>query len=388
LGISGDYGAYSGSIDASYSETVKASSSYFYSSIFDTASGYVLRINNEKLQLKSEVQTQLDAVGSDAEASAFFKAYGTHVVAGVLVGGQCRYWSYGSQENWESSSEFAVSAEGAYAGASGSGSYSGSTSSKTEDVRTDVGVEVLGGTTAGRNAVVTSQDFDTWAASIPYQPAVVGFMPATGATTGLVPIRDFCSNPSAQAFLEAQFELDYVPQRCETEWVDIDGSVGDYSADEYIELSTGDVDEFIVGFGGNVNNNNNLNRMGILIENVRTGARYWKQNEDGDFERSLEVPVGCALTGVAIHAKDDNLKHLKVYYQLVNRGHSTNDGAALDAQVYELYDGGEHDGWDLDSETPEHNPKALAGLRVRVHHGSGKRLSQRESTFEVAAAQN
>lgn len=389
LGLNGDFGAYSGSIDISYNESVKASSQYYYSSIFDTASGYVLRINSENLKLKDEVQTQLDAVDSAEAASAFFASVGTHVVAGVLVGGQCRYWSYGSKENWESSSEFSVSAEAAYSGASGSGSYSTSTSTKTEDVRTDVGVEVLGGTTVARSGVVTDQDFTGWAASIPYQPAVVGFMAETGATAGLVPIWDFCTNPEAQTLLECQFEIDYVPQRSDTTWVDIQGDTSDYSAGDYIQLATNDPDEFIVGFGGNVNDNNNLNRMGIMIENVRTGERYWEQNEDGNLERSLEVPEGCALTGVAIHAKDNHLKNLKAYYQLVNRGDNpSNGGAAVDSEVFHLYDGGENESWDLDSDTKDYNKKALGGLRVRVHNGKGKLLSQAESTFEVAGAQD
>jgi hypothetical protein len=371
LGISGDYGAFSGSIDASFSEEVKASSSYYYSSIFDTANGYTLRIKDEYLKLMPDVQAALD--DPDVDPADVFARYGTHVVAGVVVGGQYRYWAYGSQQSFESLEEFAVNVEGAYGGASGSSTFSNTTAKKTAEVESKTGVEVLGGTTA------LSAGYDAWRATIPYNPAVILFAPDL-----LVPIWKFCTAADRKAEVEKRFEELFVPRRGEMSWVYVTGE----SPDGTQEVYTTDAEEIVVGFGGNVDTANNLNRIGILIENVRTGERVWRQSESGSFERSGEVPEGCALTGIALHAQDEHLDHLKLYYQRVNRGHSSTGGSALDRQVYETYVGGEHSGWDLDSATTAGNTQAIGGFRVRLTSGEGRVLAQYESDFLIAGDQD
>lgn len=378
MGVSGDYGAFSGSLDVSYSESVKASSSYFYSSIFDTATGYDLRIKDEHLKLIDEVQTALD--DPNVDPADVFASWGTHVVAGVVVGGQCRYWAYGSQSSFADLHDFDVNVEGAYGGASGSASYSTSTATMTEEVETQTGVEVLGGTTEARNALTNHQDYDAWSSSVPYLPAVIAFAPEGG----LVPIWDFCSDTTRSAQVKERFEELYVPRRGAMKWVYVEGS----SPDGGKEVYTDDPEEFVVGFGGNVDTNNNLNRIAIMIDNVRGGERTWVQSEGGSLERSGAVPEGCALTGIAVHAEDDTLKHLKLYYQRVNRGHSSTGGPALDRDVYEMYVGGEHSGWDLDSKTASGNTQALGGFRVRLQSGEGRTLAQYESDFLIAGDQD
>lgn len=376
MGVTGDYGGFSGSIDAAYAESVKSSSSYYYSSIFDSASGFVLRIKDEHLKLLDAVQAELDDPA--VEPAELFANWGTHVVAGVVVGGQCRYWAYGSKQTFQKETDFTVATQASYAGASGSGKYSESSSHQAEAVKSSSGVEVLGGTTTGRTAVINDQDYGTWASSIPYQPAVTAFSP-----DHLVPIWEFCADGTRRREVEDAFEQLYVPLRGDMKWKYIEGS----SSDDAIEVRSKDPEKIVVGFGGNVNTNNNLNRYGIELEDIRTGVREWKQNEDGDFEKSGSVPEGCALTGIALHATNDKLKHLKLYYQRVNRGHSTNNGSALDRTVYEMYVGDEHSGWDLDSRTTSGNSKALGGFRIRVHHGKGKALAHYASDFEIAGDQ-
>ncbi|MEM9554604.1 MAG: MAC/perforin domain-containing protein [Acidobacteriota bacterium] len=381
LSASGDYGSFSGSIDVSYGEDVMASSEYYYSTIFDTSTGYVLRIRDESAVLIAEVQTALDDFS--ISPADFFSTYGTHVVVGVEVGGQCRYWAYGSKETFESLSEFNINVGAAYAGLSGSASYDDSVGTKAELVASTTGVEVFGGTTEGRTGVTASQDYSGWAATIPYQPAVIGF-----ADSLLRPIWEFCSddattNADGQTRaeeLEAAFEELYVPLRSNAVWHDIDGQ--DY--DKYKEVRTDDPEEFAVGFGATVNTNGNLERVGMMVENVRSGERHWITSEGGDFEKQGEVPAGCALTGIALSAGSDKVKQLKLYYQRVNEGHSTNDGSALDRTVYEMLDI-DHDSWELDSETSSGNTKALSGFRVYVKNNDGKKLSQIESDFAIAA---
>lgn len=376
MGVEGDYGGFSGSIDAAYAESVKTSSSYYYSSIFDSASGFVLRIKDEHLRLMDAVQAEVDDPATDPEH--VFSRWGTHVVAGVVVGGQCRYWSYGSKQTFQRETDFTVATQAAYTGASGSGKYSESSSQQSENVQSSSGVEVLGGTTEGRAAVVDDQDYGAWASSIPYQPAVVAFSP-----DHLVPIWKFCPDAARRQQLEDAFEQLYVPLRGAMSWKYIEGS----SSDDAIEVRSDDPEKVAVGFGGNVNTNNNLNRFGIELEDVRTGVRTWKQNEAGDFEKSGSVPEGCALTGIALHVTDDKLKHLKLYYQRINRGHSSNNGSALDRTVQTMYVGGEHDGFDLDSRTTSGNTEALGGFRIRVKDGKGKTLAHYRSDLEIAGDQ-
>lgn len=376
MGIEGSYGGFSGSIDAAYSESVRSSSSYYYSSILEAVSGFVLRIKDENLALSAAVQADVDDPAVDPET--VFSRWGTHVVTGVVVGGQCRYWSYGSKETFAEESDFTVAAGASYAGASGSGKYSESSSQQSDEVRTSSGLEVLGGTTAGRAAVDGEPEgFDVWSSTIPYQPAVIGF-----PYGDLRPLWKFCSDAARAQELEDAFDRLYVPMRGEAAWRYVEGS----SADGTIEVKTDDPGLFAVGFRGNVDTNNNLNRFGVQFEDVG-GVRHWLPNETGSFEKSGSVPEGCALTGIALHVEDDTLKHLKLYYQHVNRGHSTNDGSALERTVHVMYVGGEHSGWDLDSLTSSNNRKAMGGFQVRLTSGEGRTLGQYESEFLIEGDQ-
>lgn len=153
-------------------------------------------------------------------------------------------------------------------------------------------------------------------------------------------------------------------------------------------LQTDDPDEFVVGFGGTVNNNGNSSRIAVCYENAKTGDRRWVSTDGAAYtsmERYEEVPGGCALVGLALHAKSKSLKNLVVYYQVINRDPTENGGVALMPGIYRQGDTG-YSAWEADSNTAQNNVKALSGITVGIDNNEVKYLAQRENNFTLARA--
>lgn len=75
------------------------------------------------------------------------------------------------------------------------------------------------------------------------------------------------------------------------------------------------------------------------------------------------MPEGCAVTGVGLREKSTNLNKLVLYYQLINRGESTNNGSALEAKVYSIHRGGDT-GMEAEYRPSDNNTKVIQGIKV------------------------
>jgi len=387
--VSGGYGAFTGTLSAGFSESVRASSEYYYYSLFQDYEGGVLKINSG-LTLNNDVLTDLN--DDTISPEEIFKTYGSHVVTGVLIGGQLRYFADSRQECYESTNEFTTAAQGSYGAITAEASYQQSMTLSESDSTASTKVDVLGGSLDGQTYVMAGDiDSASWATTIADHPAVIGF-----TNDGLTPIWEFCTDPTRESLLRVWFDDNYIPLCYSNQWrtynstsdeklisVQISDLVGSSTLEEY----------FMVGFGGNVRSSGTLNRIGVCLENIRTGVRTWYSididgtitpNDDcSTFEKYGTVPEGSAMTGLAVRAHKGNLKNIKLYSQLVALGENTdNNSFALSYTVYETLIGGKS-AYDLDTTTSNGNGQVMTGLQIAIKQCEGKFLSAQYSDFYI-----
>ncbi len=400
FGASGSYGAFAGSIDASFSSEVRTSNSYYYETILDTFSACELELNASAWVLDAEVQAELEGSGA-LTPRALFEKYGTHVVVGVIVGGECRLSMYGSKSEFESVDSFSVNASATYGAVSGNASFEQESASRTESVSTSTDLLVLGGTeaaaaalqSAARSSGITeSSAYTEWADSIKQNPSILGF-----ANGHLQPLWSFCTDTQRQRTLEAEFERLYTPLRYASQWED-GGDVGSaklygYYADALFTADDDDPREwFVVGLGINIETTGELNRVALCFENIRSGERRWVSggvlmvSQPEGYERIGTVPEGSALVGLAVHAEGDDVEHLALYYQRINRGHSDRaDEASLDSTIGEVYVGKQHSGWDYDGKPASSLGTVLGGLSIGITNNKQVWVQYWRSEFYLAS---
>ena len=393
LHLEAQYGGCAGTINASHSSEVRASSSSYYATIYETITGYYLKLKgNDKdggLKLRQDVQDALD--DSNVDAKTLFGKYGTHVITGVIIGGQARFSAHGSKSAFESTSEFKASAQAKYSSMSGSATYSTTTSTKQESVEASADMQYLGGQSSAR---YTSDDpWSAWGSTVPANPAVIGF-----PKDALKPLWDFCTDESRKDALKSEFYRLYTPRCMGGE----PASYGNTSKPKLYGVNAKDdevlaksADEyFVVGFGGNVNTDGNLNRAAIQFENSRTGERIWRVDGTSGFDKNSyeklgSVPPGCALVGLGIHATEDNIKHVKLSYQYINREKPDKNASrisALEPTVYSLYLGGEKSSYDFEYTPSDNNTKLLGGLKVGIKDNKHIGFEFIESEFYLPIA--
>jgi hypothetical protein len=399
LHLSAQYGGCAGTINASHSSEVRASSSSYYATIYETITGYYLKLKDNgqdgRLKLQQDVQDALD--DSNVDAKTLFGKYGTHVITGVIIGGQARFSAHGSKSTFETTSEFKASAQAKYSSMSGSAKYSTTTSTKQESVEASADVQYLGGQSSAR--YLSDGDgslksaWSAWGSTVPANPAVIGFPKDT-----LKPLWDFCTDESRKVALASEFERLYTPRRVGEKPASYGNTskpklYGVNAKDDVVLAKSAD-EYFVVGFGGNVNTNGNLNRVAIQFENTRTGKRDWWVDGTSGFDKNSyeklgSVPPGCALVGLGIHATEGNIKHVKLSYQYINRqkpGKNASRISALDPTVYSLYLGGEKSSYDFEYTPSNNNTKLLGGLKVGIKDNKHIGFEFIESEFYLPIA--
>lgn len=390
LHLDAQYGGCAGTLNASFSSEVRASNTSYYATIYETITGYHVNLSADSLKLKQAVQDALD--DSNVSEKTFFSTYGTHVITGVIIGGQARFNASGSKSTFESTTEFQASAEAEYSDISGSATYGTSTTTKKESVQVSAGVQYLGGKPNEKSSSSSTTRWEAWESTVPANPAVIGF-----PEDKLKPLWDFCTDETRKAALKAAYYQLYTPRRVGETPVDY----GNTSKPTLRGVNASDVfsspDEyFVVGFGGNVNTNGSLNRAAICFENSRTGVRTWMVDGESTFnpnayEKLGTVPPGCALVGLGIHATDGDIKHVKLSYQYINREKPDANASrisALDPTVYSLYIGGEKSAYDFEYTPSDNNTKALGGLKVGIKDCKHVGFRFAESEFYLGIAES
>ncbi len=354
-GLSGSYGFFSGSLDTQYTESSRSVEEYQYMTLaVPQQFGIMTLMNQDALPLETNFEAALN--DPDTEAKALFLEWGTHMVVGVKIGGQSSYMCYSSTAIYETENDFQLAAEANYQSITSYAGYTEAGSSYSKNVMGGSELYVIGGDITLPN----QGDFNGWYASVGENPNWMNF-----TSSGLKPVWELCDDPDRAKILEDAFADLYTPH-CSDEKREDHGKGGDFQVGKHVD----NPNYFVTGFGGRINDNDHFSRCAVQFEDVNTGVRTWKVDGDkttfnaNDYELIGEVPDGCALTGIALTEHKNDLTKMKFYYQVVNRGHSTNHTSALDATINSMHIGEDATSYEVEYEPPKYNTRVIQGIEV------------------------
>ena len=373
VGVKGSYGMFSASVEASYGSSVSMESSYYYATCIETGETYTLGfsegdvdLDGSNSSLNFEVAAALQQAFTDLEtdddgtnAQNFFNEWGTHIISGIVMGGQTSYSMYGSTSDFSTSQDFSSSAEASYCTVSGSASFSESSSSSTEDVESQASMSIVGGdSTANANlmAAVGTDDasdyYTAWFESIPGNEAWYGFTD----TGGLFLISDLCTIADTQAYLEDVFNqltgVDVVIPSSNVNdqstmlYSDSPGATSDdYLVDITDQSESGTTqiweansNEVLVGIGGIIDSDHHLYKMVVITLNMENQEYNNYFFGDGDSSTSWQAfgmaPEGSVITGFGLTQQSKSLSDLILFTQEVQL--TDQNGTYLDATINEI----------------------------------------------------
>lgn len=368
FGISGKYGAFSGSLSMDFSNSARSTSDYQYYSIFDRAQYWMVRVTDpSSLTLDSSFSSALNDTTTTTsgayttDAKTLFNTWGTHIVTGVIVGGTRMANYYSSTKTYTTEQSFSGHANAKYNSMVGSvrmdaSGYSDDSSTE-QNVLSETSETIVGGNVALTN-------WDDWAATVPTYPAVVDFIgdgDLTDGSTGLIPIWELCTDATRQTYLQEQFEslyqlswvqsdivMHYAPTSDQrTNWnsssptsasegtsqanllsfrLDYDLAAAQLSKNGW-SLPSGSSSLYtlvISGFGARVDKKGHVTRIAVQVTDVNTGTTQWYSKGDTttynqtNFELQMSAPSGMILTGLGVREQDNNLQNMGLYYQTLD----------------------------------------------------------------------
>ncbi|MBF0110247.1 MAG: hypothetical protein HQL76_13845 [Magnetococcales bacterium] len=399
VGASVKYGAFAASVSSEYSETTRATSSNQFYRLVDNYSSQIARLENPStLTFTSAFYSALnDTTNSSSQIKTLFRTYGSHLVTGVVLGGECRMNCYSSTTTYSSQTTFTNEAKAKYNNAVGQARFSTTVSSSDtsweENIQEDSSLEIVGGSVTAQNALINNQDWDTWAKSVMNAPAIVDFMAG-----GLTPIWNLCTDQTTRAKnLESAFESLYTPRHTTPVWTKSPNSDGNNSSAlswnidvDLVGTSLASRIPYLVmtGFGARIDKDTHVTRIGVQVTDLGTGQVYYFVKGDqsnfqkDQFEQFGTVPSGCVLTGIGFRESNNNLSDLTLYYQVLDMAGvervsttdgggttTTVDGGLLGGTVFSKVIGGSSQ---EQSYVPlAGNTSVMTGIQVASSHGKG-----------------
>ncbi len=359
--IDARYGLYQGSVDAAYGSQITANSEEYYLTTFDTWSYYNLGLSltdvdisttdlestDKDFCLSRDMQAAFDTLevdGSGSNATEFFRAYGTHVVTGIIMGGQCRYWAYGAQSDFKDENEFNVNAEAKYDSLTGSAAFSaevgGSSTTEESSVESQTSIEAYGGSAETQSELrsdPSDEDYQAWGNSVADNLAWIDYQGG-----GVSAVWELCNDAEKREYLESVFGQLYGSRSYSFETYDQiitqcrDGTKPWNSDPSHVQSwVSGNNNQVIVGFGGNINSNKHLNKMIIITYDVVTGEYLTNYTGGGDADTKWDAfymaPEGSVITGIGMSQKSKDFSKLYVWYQKLALADQS--GVYLDSEI-------------------------------------------------------
>ena len=326
--MSGSKGLFSAEVSAKYSES-HTESSYFYH-IEESGYAYSYRLTADldymKANLDSDFSSALNNVTDKASADQLVETYGTHFLYEGVFGGRWSYTQSVSKFSYTDKTEAEAKVQANYASYSGSVSASNQTDYSQSNNQSNGEFWCIGGTPG-----TLVDGFDDWAESVPGNYALVDF-----SSNSLKKISELTDDTTIKTLVETAIQevldagenptttsLTYNSVEYWVENVKIIGGSKKIIPDNIEEEMWPQDGYVVVGFGGNVNNNGDFNRIAVCLLDLSTGQREWKAQEDGntitfnqtEYETIGEVPYGCVLTGIGLSGKKQNFRRMVLHYQ-------------------------------------------------------------------------
>lgn len=364
IGISGSYGALSGSVSVSYGYEESVVNETFYETYMDEVRKYSLAFPGEDIDLDGtdddkpykvskeliDAFSALETDDSGQNGVDFFAKWGTHYINGIHCGGHCVYSMYGSSTSFSSLETFSKSAEVKYGLVSGTAEATKENETKAENVESNGKISIIGGSDSAASAVIydkpSHENFVEWVDSITGNEEWYGFM-----EDGLTAIYELCTNETKRKYLKnvlnqmLGINVPVPSKKAEHEsvmsWKDSPGAdEGDY----YVEVDdkrngsntrawSAFPNEVLVGIGGYVNSNYHLTKMVLVTLNLTTGdyTPYYPSGKDSTSDAKTKfqafgmAPQGCVITGFGITEKSHTIYKLIIYYQKLNLNAQPNE---------------------------------------------------------------
>lgn len=208
-GISGEYGAFKGSLDVSFDRSTFRRSCFEYVTCMDVIARWVLRLPHPT-ELASFLRPQVKDEINSLPPRELFEKYGTHYLSEIIVGGRATYSSVVNTLQYRSEYTLEVVARMSYQFGVGKVSAENKTrytdSVSNFESNSSSKVRVIGGD-PGYAKRIFDGEYDHWIESTDERPVFVGFGPK-----GLRPIWALCGDGARKKKLQRSYEK-YRPEK-------------------------------------------------------------------------------------------------------------------------------------------------------------------------------
>lgn len=205
VGMKGSFGGFSASLDTEFDEKSMESTTTKFLKLHTTVSGSVLSIGEDLDVLKANLTPRFKTALANNTAKALIRAYGTHLVTKVDIGGRAELFCSSSATERTSETNFKLQAKAAYKGVGGSIDASVGITASEERLAKKVGgskrLNVLGGSARERSALRANKPnaWENWAATIENNPGFLGYR------EGLIPLWELAKTARRRAELRKGF---------------------------------------------------------------------------------------------------------------------------------------------------------------------------------------
>lgn len=405
VGIGGECGEFSATITAKYDVSVSESNSYLYCELFDAKitayTGFTEKDVKEGEALTLDTDFERDLNDKTYLPKKLFETYGTHIIAGIQIGGIVRFSCYANKSIYSSEEQFRVDAEATYQGISKSTSVETSLQKTSKNysanMQGDLTLRIYGGDPAIQGKVGKDSDaFAAWLASVSYYPEFADF----SGVNSLIPVWNFCDDEVRATELENCFKNYYATllvvdtareklTDSNAAKLDVDASKAltkyhEQYATSYIWQAEHNY-QIMTGFGAGINNDGHIDKMLIAYLDLSTGKTHydgqgWASNDPAktsNYEKWYEVPPGCAMTGISLRESGNNLSNMEVIYQnILEAGNQckTDDAERTYLECYTtaVYRGDKISGYEVSYRPASYgNGYVITGIMVNATKGSG-----------------
>jgi hypothetical protein len=246
--IEGSYNFFSASISAEFSQMTKGYSSYEYTRILYTIDEYCLQLNPYAKDLKKLLIPEVKKKLENEDPMKVFDEFGTHYVAGVVMGGRIVYSVITDKQKSENRIDAKLAAELSYksliGGLSASEEFEWKQMESIFAESSEIKTSIKGGDPNYTHDI--TKNFEKWAESSLTKPTFVDFI----SSSSLVPIWELCESESRKEVLkkaypeycrnkEQKFEDPDAPVALLGKWVDLVPQYDDRGSGSDLDLIVG-----------------------------------------------------------------------------------------------------------------------------------------------------
>jgi hypothetical protein len=185
--VSGAYGAFSGSVESSYSESTSSYQDNRYGEYGHIFSGVKIALPRTAKALRNQLKPEVKHNLLSADPQALIAMYGTHLVTGLVIGAKARLFQFASRSEVTSKEEFATAVKAQYASVTASVKVETTHTETIKKFQMESQLHTLGG---GNVMIRSPDDFKSWLDSVYDVPAIIDMSSVVPLFQLLDPVAD------------------------------------------------------------------------------------------------------------------------------------------------------------------------------------------------------